>query len=78
MFQETENLKIIYIQETEAQKKVFIFQEVTFPARKKLLKSFLYLRKWNFLAPSLKNFLYIRKEVLKLQKQIKNLFQRNF
>ena len=32
MFQETENLKIIYIQETEAQKKVFIFQEVTFPA----------------------------------------------
>ena len=39
----------------------FIFQEVTFRARKvkknPLIKSFLYFEKWNFLAPGLKNFL---------------------
>ena len=41
-----------------------IFQEVTFQAQKNkkaLLKCFLHFRKWNFPAPSLKNFSYFRR-----------------
>ena len=36
--------------------------------RKLLLKSFLYFGKWNFLAPSLKTFLYFRRELAKAEK----------
>ena len=34
-----------------------------------LLKSFLYFKKWKFLAPSLKNFLYIRKKLTGTENQ---------
>ena len=45
IFQETEILRNSYI------------QEVAFPAQK--VKGFLYFGKWNFLAPSFKDFSYI-------------------
>ena len=46
--------------------------------KKTFLKSFLYFREWNVLAPSLKNVLYFRKELTGPENQTKNLPQRNF
>ena len=55
IFQETE---LSYISGNRNPKRLLIFQEVSFRARK---KSFLYFNKWNFLAPSFKNFFYFRR-----------------
>ena len=40
--------------------------------KKTLWKSFLYFGRWNFLALSLKNILYFRRELVKPKKQTKN------
>ena len=58
IFQETE---LFYISENGKPKKLIMFQEVTFRARK--IKNVLYFGKWNFLATSLKIFFYSRKEL---------------
>ena len=58
IFQEME---LSYISGNGNPKKLLIFQEVTFRARKNkklALKKVLYFGKCNFLAPSLKDFLY--------------------
>ena len=65
--------------ETETPKKFLIFQETSYISGsnfelKKILKNplwknVLYFGKWNFLAPSLKNFLYFRREFAKPEKQ---------
>ena len=67
----------------KSRKKFFIFQETelsyssgsNFQSLKSkknpLLKNFSYFGKWNFLAPSLKNFLYFRRELAKPEKQTK-------
>ena len=76
------NKALLIFRETEIPKKFLIFQEIVFPAQRtkknSLLKSFLYFGKCKFPAPSLKNFLYFRKELTKHQKQTKNLLWRNF
>ena len=61
----------------ETMKNVFMFQEVTFHSRKvkktSFCKSFLYFEKCNFKVQSLKNFLYIRKELTKPQNKKKKV-----
>ena len=61
--------------------KFLIFQEVTFQAwkrkKKLLLKSFLYFRKWTFLASRLKTLLYFRREHEKPENQTKKPAQSN-
>ena len=71
----SENLEtdLSYISGNRNPEKLFIFQEVSFRARKMkkipLLKCFLYFGKCSFLTSSLKNFLYFRKEFARLENQ---------
>ena len=53
-----------YISDKVNPKKLLIFFQA-WKIKNPLLNSFLYLGKWNFLTPSLKNFQYIRKELIK-------------
>ena len=66
IFQEME---LSYISGNGNPKNLLIFEEVTFLAWKMKKKKVLYFRKWNFPAPSLKNFLYFRTELAKPEKQ---------
>ena len=80
LFQETE---LSYISGNRNPKKLFIFQEVTFRTWKNekypLLKSFIYFCKWNFLAPSFKNFSYFRREFEKPGNEfLFTVFERTF
>ena len=73
--------KLFYIWETETLKNFFYISGSNFPSSKKkkqkekkkktLLKNFLYFRKWNFLVPRLKTFLYFRRELTKSENQTK-------
>ena len=64
--------------------KKLIFQEGTFRAqkifKKRSKKNFLYFRKWNFLAPSLKNFyiFYKKKISFIFRKQLAKLGKQKF
>ena len=68
IFQETE---LSFISGNRNPKKLLIFQEVTFPSgkikRDYSWKVSYVSQKRNFLAPSLKNFLYFRKELTRLK-----------
>ena len=74
--------KIPYISGNGNPKKTCNTSRINFTSSKNeknsFLNSFLYFGKWNFLATSLKNFLYFRKELTKPRKQIRNLLRRNF
>ena len=82
IFQKTKTpKKFIIFQKTEIPKRILLFQEMelsyilgrNFSSLKNkkapLWKFFLYFRKWNFVAPSLENFLFFRRELAKPENQ---------
>ena len=62
----------------EAQKKVFIFQKVTFPARKKTLKIFLIFQKMEFSSPKLEKLLIYQEGSIKAPKTNKKIVPKKF
>ena len=78
MFQQTENLKSYLYSGNSSPEKFFYMSESNFLSSKKTLKNFLIFQKIEFSSPKLEALLIYQEGLLKLQKQMKNLFRRYF